>query len=266
MTCADLRRYLSAFLDSELDGGTTAEVGAHLDACPDCAERVEAETRLERAICERLGAEPVRDCFWDECRERLGRRGLGRRWVALAWAASVLVAVAGGFALGHAPAAGAAQSGARELIAVLRERGREAQHGIPAALHEYQAVESSARAQDLLGRFVGDANRRLVHLDPGATGHGTRLVGYGTTFVGGEEVPVLHYRCCGQDLCVFFVMPVALSHFPGVARVLADGRGLTCAACPTTNVALRVCPKSGTVIAAVGSGCAPGLAGAIAEP
>ena len=266
MNCADLRRYLSAFLDSELDGGTNAEVGAHLDACPDCAERVEAETRLERAICERLNAAPVRDCFWDECRDRLGRRGFSRRgWTVLAWAASVLVAVGAGFWLGHGPAA-AGMAGARELIAVLRERGREAQHGIPAALHEYQAVASPAAAQDLLGRFVGDANRRYVHVDASVPAHDTQLVGFGLSFVGGEEIPVLHYRCCGQDLCVFFVMPAALSHFDGVSRVLAERHDMTCRACPVTNVALRLCPKSGTVIAAVGNGCASGVAGAIAEP
>jgi anti-sigma factor RsiW len=268
MNCAELRRYLSAFLDSELDGGTTAEVGAHLDACPACAERVEGETRLERAIAQRLNAEPVRECFWEECRDQMGRpRVRARAWVPAAWAASLLAALAGGFTLGHGAAPDATgMESARDLITVVREHGRELLRTGARAIHEYRPFESAEQGRGWLGRWVGDANTHLVHLAASIPQHDTRLAGGGTMLVAGEEVPLLHYRCCDHDLYVVFVMPAALSHFEGVSRVLAERHGVECRRCPVSNVALRLCPKSGAVIAAVGNGCAPGLAGAIAEP
>ena len=36
MTCRDLERRIDAYLDGELDAAAEAEVGAHLDECPDC--------------------------------------------------------------------------------------------------------------------------------------------------------------------------------------------------------------------------------------
>ena len=36
MNCSQIRRKLSAFMDSELDGGTLRLIEQHLDGCPEC--------------------------------------------------------------------------------------------------------------------------------------------------------------------------------------------------------------------------------------
>lgn len=50
MTCAELRRYLSLHLDSELSPETAADLERHVETCASCAERVRAEERLEHKI------------------------------------------------------------------------------------------------------------------------------------------------------------------------------------------------------------------------
>lgn len=43
MNCREARRWMSPYLDSELEGGKTFEISEHLRECPDCAERFEQE-------------------------------------------------------------------------------------------------------------------------------------------------------------------------------------------------------------------------------
>ena len=50
MNCRRARSMLMAYLDSELDAGTTITVGEHLAVCPGCRERFEQEERLEAAL------------------------------------------------------------------------------------------------------------------------------------------------------------------------------------------------------------------------
>ena len=58
MKCHDVRPLLMAYLDSELDTRTTVELEEHLEACPSCRRRFEAEGRVERALTEPLRTEP----------------------------------------------------------------------------------------------------------------------------------------------------------------------------------------------------------------
>ena len=51
MNCGEVRSYLYAFLDSELDAPLSIDVQRHLDGCHDCAR----EAEIERAISNRLG-------------------------------------------------------------------------------------------------------------------------------------------------------------------------------------------------------------------
>jgi anti-sigma factor RsiW len=50
MTCSEIREYLFAFLDNELDTPPSIEIQLHIEQCPVCAREVE----IERAIKERL--------------------------------------------------------------------------------------------------------------------------------------------------------------------------------------------------------------------
>lgn len=52
MTCFEVREYLFAFLDGELDAPLSIELQRHLEHCPRCAR----EAEIERTIRRRLGA------------------------------------------------------------------------------------------------------------------------------------------------------------------------------------------------------------------
>jgi hypothetical protein len=67
MTCSEARRFLEAYLDSELDTETTARVNDHLDRCEPCEKRFRAERRLEKLLAERIGEVPA------GAEERFGR-------------------------------------------------------------------------------------------------------------------------------------------------------------------------------------------------
>jgi len=52
MTCFEVREYLFAFLDGELDAPLSIELQRHLEHCPECAR----EAEIERSIRRQLGA------------------------------------------------------------------------------------------------------------------------------------------------------------------------------------------------------------------
>jgi anti-sigma factor RsiW len=90
MTCDEFRRYLSPYLDSELDARTSFEMARHLDGCGACRERLDAEDRLEKAIGRELRRpEPGDDALWERVRTKAERP---RRRAWMAWAAGLLAA------------------------------------------------------------------------------------------------------------------------------------------------------------------------------
>ncbi len=50
MTCTEVREYLFAFLDNELDAPLSMEVQRHLEHCPDCAQQVEIEREIRKQL------------------------------------------------------------------------------------------------------------------------------------------------------------------------------------------------------------------------
>jgi anti-sigma factor (TIGR02949 family) len=94
--CAETRRDLFAFLDGEVSVERTLEVLQHVNACPGCARRFEAEKRFEEGFDRVLSAEPPPagmrarlDAALDRADRPLPRI---RRFRFLALAAAVLVA------------------------------------------------------------------------------------------------------------------------------------------------------------------------------
>lgn len=63
MNCSEVREYLFAFLDSELDAPLSIELQRHLDRCPECAREAEIERTVARSLNTSLcvGAEEVVD-------------------------------------------------------------------------------------------------------------------------------------------------------------------------------------------------------------
>lgn len=64
MNCKDTRKWLSPYLDSELGKTKTYEISTHLDACPECKDRFDAERHAEELIRSRLDREPMPPELW----------------------------------------------------------------------------------------------------------------------------------------------------------------------------------------------------------
>ncbi len=93
--CAQVRSLLMPYLDSELDAATTVAVTEHLQRCPTCRARFDAEQQIESALVEHLEQGSMPPDVWERLEDRLARSAPRRTsWPLLAAAAALLVAVA----------------------------------------------------------------------------------------------------------------------------------------------------------------------------
>jgi anti-sigma factor RsiW len=71
MNCDEMEPLRGAYLDSELDAKTTAEIHQHLTACADCARTFEADSRLNTQIAAALRHGPRTAVWWDPIERRI---------------------------------------------------------------------------------------------------------------------------------------------------------------------------------------------------
>ncbi len=96
MDCKAARKWMSPYLDSELDSALTFEVGEHLRSCRACQERFEAERHAEQEIRRLLASDEMPASLWPQLRRevadggRASRGAVRRRW---ALAASLLLLI-----------------------------------------------------------------------------------------------------------------------------------------------------------------------------
>lgn len=89
MSCERVRRYLSPYMDSELDAAMTCEVSRHLEICRNCARLFHAEQELEKAIADELRkSRGDEDAVFGRALRRAVRP---RRWLAAAGLLAVAV-------------------------------------------------------------------------------------------------------------------------------------------------------------------------------
>ncbi|QUW01123.1 zf-HC2 domain-containing protein [Chloracidobacterium sp. MS 40/45] len=67
LTCQSVNEMLSAYLDSELDAGTTLQVAQHIERCTACASRLEQLAQLDACLKQSLASTDVED---QACRQR----------------------------------------------------------------------------------------------------------------------------------------------------------------------------------------------------
>src|SRR5437879_5115438 len=99
MRCHEARRFLGAYLDSELDAKTSYEIEQHLESCPDCAGVFAAEQKLDARILTTLRQGQRTQGLWEsmEARIKPARHWLVSTWTMLgipAGVCAVLAAVA----------------------------------------------------------------------------------------------------------------------------------------------------------------------------
>ncbi|MEE8170492.1 MAG: zf-HC2 domain-containing protein [Phycisphaerae bacterium] len=95
MNCGTARKWMSPYLDSELESDVTFEVSRHLQSCPHCARRFELEQAADALMRDRLTRETMPKEIWGRIQNELSgpRRVIRLRWFGgPALAAAVLVA------------------------------------------------------------------------------------------------------------------------------------------------------------------------------
>jgi mycothiol system anti-sigma-R factor len=106
MTCDDVRKFIQAYLDGELDGSEWAGLSEHLESCEACRREARAEERLRRAVKRALPVAPapaalrgrVRAALEAEDAERQEARAGGlRRWTLRLVPAAAMIALGIGF-------------------------------------------------------------------------------------------------------------------------------------------------------------------------
>lgn len=94
MRCDDVRRYVSPYLDSELDPRTSFDIASHLDRCAPCRDRFEKERDLETRLAEQFRRpEAGDDKLWQRALARTSLRRRLRILRIVGLAAAALVAI-----------------------------------------------------------------------------------------------------------------------------------------------------------------------------
>jgi len=82
MNCTETRKFLSAFVDNELDVRTNVEVLEHLEMCPSCTARLERLRNLNAAVVSSLDAVSAPGGLARRSMEVLARsEGSAHRWI-----------------------------------------------------------------------------------------------------------------------------------------------------------------------------------------
>jgi anti-sigma factor RsiW len=197
MRCEETSRYLSPYLDSELDPRTSFEISSHFEQCASCRDRFEAERRIDHAIATELRRpEPRDEEHWNKARARALRPGgRGGLW-ALLFLGIIAAATAFG-ALRHRAAPGLAQD--LRSVSLALDAGRAA----------LDLVGPDAKAAELFCRErLGFALRVPTKIGSMAL-EGVRLAS-----LRGAGAAVFAYRDSERHLVVIIFSADHLDRFP----------------------------------------------------
>lgn len=248
MNCCELREYLFAFLDSELDAALSIEVQRHLEQCPECAREAEIERVIRRQLSQALhefGQEGTHPDFQlDDVLARitshntaiLKRVLLPNRWVAVLSAAAVI-----GFALivgflwrgeaGHRP------NQFVDLLIADFEHFQE--KGQPLQIASSDPIEVS--------NWVADQTAFQVQLPVLTDTHG-KLLGARKCTIDGKPAALAAYDLHGS-LASLVIMPGANPDIDNMERVEHQGHAHWVDRCKGHTVV--ACKRGALVYAAV---------------
>src|SRR5438876_9267056 len=94
MKCAEVRKFVRLYLDSELDTKNSFEVEQHLESCAECAGLFEAEKKFDQRLGRFSRDGQATPALWEKIEAQLvpsGSRGIKDFW-PLALAASLIIA------------------------------------------------------------------------------------------------------------------------------------------------------------------------------
>lgn len=220
MTCSEIREYLFAFLDSELDAPLSIEVQRHIERCHDCAREAETERTIRQHLARALEADTRSEVLNDAALEHAVRRATGRvRWLAasshrprlMTGIAAVLVLVP---LIGFAWRSGWGRHSDAPFATVLVA---DFEHFVSTG----RPVQLSSDDAQTVSEWLRSKTQLPVTLASAAGGRCT-LVGGRKCEIGGQPAAFAVYEINGQPISLVAV-PSRVADFAGMRRVERAG-------------------------------------------
>jgi hypothetical protein len=213
MKCAEVRKLVWLYLDSELDSKDSFEVEQHLQSCAECAGLFEAEKKFDQRLGRFLRGSQPTHAFWEKIEAQivpLRNRRIKELW-PLAVAAS-LVITAG-------------------VIFLARPRNLDLANAVEechsAYVHQITTPEFNGAVPEEIAQKFGDRLDteafRYRPSEPAFTSSGARLC-----HVEGVPVALILGRCAETPVSMIVFKKSELDHFPQTKRKLESGDPIAC--------------------------------------
>jgi anti-sigma factor RsiW len=232
MKCEEASRFLSPYLDSELDPKTSFEISGHCDHCPMCRERFEAEQRIERSLAAELKKnEPKDEEIWRRARSRVAHPRSTR---SRSWAVGLLGLILGTMALvaffHHRAPAGLAGDLRSQYLTTLSGRA-----ALQITTSDGKEIESFCKERLGLAFTIPSKIGRFA------------LTGARLCTLRGATAVQFAYKAEGDDLSVFIFSADHLDRFPASDQLTHPGLD------ETADPRVAACRSGWKVVGAVGS-------------
>lgn len=213
MKCAEVRKFVRLYLDSELDTEHSFEVEQHLESCAECAGLFEAEKRFDDRIGRFLRRGQATSALWKNIETQIspGRPAKLKALWPLELAASLIIAAS--------------------LVFFTRSRGLDLANAVEechsAYVHrlttpEFNGPVPARIAQQFGGRLdVGAFAYRLS--EPEFTSSGARMC-----HVEGVPVALILGHCGETPVSMIVFKKSEIDHFPETKRKLESGDPIAC--------------------------------------
>jgi len=207
MSCDEIRRWISPYLDSELDPHTNFEIAQHLESCAECREVFEAECQLETSLAASLAPDPPTQAAWDRAVRRTVAPPVWRspRWQVAAAALGLLLALAGGWRVGVVARQDLVRSAIRNHQQYLANR---------------MTLDVQSSSPEIIEAFFQEKLPFRVQCPRDLTSQGVRLIGARLCHLKRVPVAYLLYHVENRPVSVFLLDEEGLVQFQQAVRTL----------------------------------------------
>jgi len=213
MKCAEARKFLRLYLDSERDTKTSLEIEQHLESCPECAGLFEAEKKFDQRLDRFLRHGRATPAIWKKIERQIAPARLPHvkaLW-PVALAASLIITLSA-FLF--------ARSRTLDLASAVEECHSAYVHQITTP--EFSGSVPRQIAQQFGGRLDTDAFAYRPS-EAAFTSSGARLC-----HVEGVPVALILGHCAETPVSMIVLKKSELDHFPQIKRKLESGDPIAC--------------------------------------
>src|SRR5947209_4127357 len=225
MKCAEVRKFVRLYLDSELDAKHSFEVEQHLESCAECAGLFEAEKKFDARLGRFLRGGQTTRPLWERVEAQIApsrSRGIKALW-PLALAASLIVAAGVIFF---------ARSRTLDLANAVEECHSAYAHQITTP--EFSGAVPEKIAAQFGGR-LDTAAFAYRSSEPTFTSSGARLC-----HVEGVPVALILGHCAETPVSMIVFKKSELDRFPETKRKLLSGDRVACSRSGRYEFAARI--------------------------